>query len=81
VDFSIFKTTEINELVKLQLRVEIFDIFSLPNFASPLLPITTRAELRGEVVQKVIKGKRLDARQNAEKSRYEFHAENYRLMV
>ncbi|PYS93703.1 MAG: hypothetical protein DMF64_03780 [Acidobacteria bacterium] len=37
-DFSIFKTTPLNERVKLQLRTEIFNLFNHPNFASPLLP-------------------------------------------
>ncbi|MGC2238901.1 MAG: carboxypeptidase regulatory-like domain-containing protein [Pyrinomonadaceae bacterium] len=38
VDFSIFKTTRITERVNLQLRMEIFNAFNRPNFASPLLP-------------------------------------------
>lgn len=37
-DFSVFKTTRINERVSLQLRVEFFNLFNHPNFASPLLP-------------------------------------------
>jgi hypothetical protein len=37
-DFSIFKLNKLSENVKLQLRVEIFNIFNHPNFASPLWP-------------------------------------------
>jgi hypothetical protein len=38
VDFSIFKDTEINERLRIQLRAEIFNIFNHPNFSNPLLP-------------------------------------------
>jgi len=38
VDFSIFKDTEINEKLRIQLRAEIFNIFNHPNFSNPLLP-------------------------------------------
>jgi hypothetical protein len=38
VDFSIFKDTEINERLRIQLRAEVFNIFNHPNFSNPLLP-------------------------------------------
>jgi hypothetical protein len=38
VDFSIFKTTDITERVKLQFRAEFYNLFNHPNFASPLWP-------------------------------------------
>jgi hypothetical protein len=37
-DLSIFKTTSINEKVRVQLRAEVFNIFNHPNLSSPLLP-------------------------------------------
>ena len=37
-DLSLFKTTPLTEKFKLQLRVEVFNIFNHPNFSSPLLP-------------------------------------------
>ena len=37
-DLSLFKTTKITEQVKVQVRVEVFNIFNHPNFSSPLLP-------------------------------------------
>jgi hypothetical protein len=37
-DFSIFKTTDLTERIKLQFRAEFFNIFNHPNFASPLWP-------------------------------------------
>ncbi len=37
-DLSLFKTTAITEQVKLQFRVESFNLFNHPNLSSPLLP-------------------------------------------
>jgi Carboxypeptidase regulatory-like domain/TonB dependent receptor/TonB-dependent Receptor Plug Domain len=37
-DFSIFKNTNITERVKMELRVEAYNLFNHPNFASPLWP-------------------------------------------
>jgi Carboxypeptidase regulatory-like domain/TonB dependent receptor len=37
-DLSLFKTTSLGEQVKLQFRVEVFNLFNHPNFSSPLLP-------------------------------------------
>ena len=37
-DLSLFKTTPLGEQVKLQFRVEVFNLFNHPNFSSPLLP-------------------------------------------
>jgi hypothetical protein len=37
-DFSIFKNTSITERVKLELRLEAYNLFNHPNFASPLWP-------------------------------------------
>jgi len=37
-DFSIFKTTKINDRVSMQFRAELFNVFNHPNFSSPLLP-------------------------------------------
>jgi hypothetical protein len=38
MDFSIFKNTNLTERVKLELRVEAYNLFNHPNFASPLWP-------------------------------------------
>jgi hypothetical protein len=37
-DFSIFKNTAITEKLKLELRVEAYNLFNHPNFANPYLP-------------------------------------------
>jgi outer membrane receptor protein involved in Fe transport len=37
-DLSLFKTTSITDQVKVQLRVEAFNLFNHPNLSSPLLP-------------------------------------------
>jgi len=37
-DLSLFKTTPITDQVKIQLRLEAFNLFNHPNFSSPLLP-------------------------------------------
>jgi hypothetical protein len=38
-DFSIFKNTAITERLKLELRLEAYNLFNHPNFASPYLPL------------------------------------------
>ncbi len=38
-DFSIFKNTPITEHLKLELRLEVYNLFNHPNFANPYLPI------------------------------------------
>ncbi len=38
VDFSIFKKTSLTERVKMELRLEAYNLFNHPNFASPLWP-------------------------------------------
>jgi hypothetical protein len=37
-DFGVAKTTSLGERVKMQLRVDAFNIFNHPNFSNPLLP-------------------------------------------
>ncbi|HMZ78375.1 MAG TPA: TonB-dependent receptor [Acidobacteriota bacterium] len=37
-DFSLVKTTNLTERLKLELRAEFYNIFNHPNFANPLLP-------------------------------------------
>jgi hypothetical protein len=37
-DLSLFKTTPINDRVRVQLRAEVFNVFNHPNLSSPLLP-------------------------------------------
>ncbi|HXM94560.1 MAG TPA: TonB-dependent receptor [Candidatus Dormibacteraeota bacterium] len=38
IDFSIFKTTNLTERLKVELRIEAYNLFNHPNFASPLYP-------------------------------------------
>jgi hypothetical protein len=38
VDLSLSKSTKLGERLRLQLRVDVFNVFNHPNFANPLLP-------------------------------------------
>jgi hypothetical protein len=38
IDLSLVKNTKLGERLRLQLRVDVFNVFNHPNFANPLLP-------------------------------------------
>ncbi len=48
-DFSLSKTTPIGERVKMQLRIDFFNIFNHPNFSNPLMPAFSLDFLQGSM--------------------------------